>query len=113
MEWPRQWADVRRARSVCAPRWDSDFIHPFIGAIVMSWLTWFRSGSQRNTTKTRRRPRRLGCRPALDLLEDRLAPAAIGWDGGAGGVGTDWNTPANWVGDTLPGSNDDAQISAA
>ncbi len=54
-----------------------------------------------------------GLRPTLVKLEDRLAPAVILWDGGPTGTGTNWQTAANWVGDILPGSGDDAQIDEA
>ncbi|HTK78126.1 MAG TPA: dockerin type I domain-containing protein [Gemmataceae bacterium] len=37
-------------------------------------------------------------------------PATILWDGGPTGPGTIWLDPANWVGDVLPGPNDDAVI---
>jgi hypothetical protein len=53
-----------------------------------------------------RSPRRL----RLQCLEDRAVPATVVWDGGPTGQGTDWLTPANWVGDVLPGPNDDAVI---
>jgi len=50
------------------------------------------------------------CRPHLEALEDRLAPAVVFWDGGTQGTGTDWNEASNWVGDVLPGPGDDARI---
>lgn len=61
------------------------------------------------------RYRVLGCRPwlAVEQLEDRLAPAVIQWDGGPTGIGTDFNTAANWVGDVVPGPSDDAVIGPA
>src|SRR5262245_29987999 len=51
--------------------------------------------------------------PRLEALENRLALAAITWDGGSSGTGTAWNTAANWVGDVLPGTVDDAVIGPA
>ncbi|MFO0875988.1 MAG: RHS repeat-associated core domain-containing protein [Gemmataceae bacterium] len=44
-------------------------------------------------------------------LEERLAPAVVEWDGGAGT--TDWADAANWTGDTLPGPGDDVVIGSA
>jgi hypothetical protein len=49
----------------------------------------------------------------LEQLEDRTVPAMIVWDGGPTGQGTNWLDPANWVGDVLPGPNDDAVIGPA
>src|SRR5439155_16939407 len=46
----------------------------------------------------------------LERLEDRTVPAQVVWDGGPGGTGTAWLTPANWAGDVLPSPNDDAVI---
>jgi hypothetical protein len=60
------------------------------------------------------RPRQASWRPPVpERLELRLAPAVIPWDGGPAGTGTNWNDPANWAGDALPGANDDAQIASA
>ena len=36
--------------------------------------------------------------------------AVVNWDGGPAGTGTNFNDPANWAGDALPGSTDDAVI---
>lgn len=49
----------------------------------------------------------------LSRLEDRTVPSTITWDGGPTGTGTQWLDPVNWVGDVLPGPNDDAVIAAA
>src|SRR5262245_57722492 len=55
--------------------------------------------------------------PTFEVLEARLAPALVTWDGGGGNF--DWNNRFNWnkAGavdpDTLPGFADDAQIGAA
>lgn len=44
-------------------------------------------------------------------LENRLVPASVVWDGGAGnGL---WSDPVNWVGDTLPAAGDDVTITSA
>jgi hypothetical protein len=55
---------------------------------------------------------RVSFRPELLRLEDRLAPAIVVWDGGPQGTGTNWNDPGNWVGNRVPGRNDDALIDA-
>jgi hypothetical protein len=39
------------------------------------------------------------CRPRLEVLEDRTAPATINWIGGSG----DFNTAGNWGGGVVPG----------
>jgi hypothetical protein len=46
----------------------------------------------------------------LERLEDRAVPAQIFWSGGSGGNGTDWLTAGNWVGNAVPGPNDDAVL---
>jgi hypothetical protein len=56
-----------------------------------------------------RRPARAGCRPILEGLEDRLAPARIAWANPAGGL---WNVGGNWSGGVVPGPADDAFIGA-
>jgi hypothetical protein len=48
----------------------------------------------------------------LEQLESRLLFAAISWDGGPTGTGTNFLDPVNWAGDTLPGPSDDALIPA-
>jgi len=40
-------------------------------------------------------------------------PATITWDGGPTGQGTNWLVAENWVGDVLPGPNDDAMLGPA
>lgn len=45
-------------------------------------------------------------RVALELLEDRLVPAAVDWICGDG----DWNTPSCWSTGQLPGAADDVTI---
>jgi len=42
------------------------------------------------------------------VLEDRLAPAIVSWDGGGGDF--HWENAANWSNDALPGSADNAVI---
>jgi hypothetical protein len=49
----------------------------------------------------------------VDQLELRAVPATIAWDGGPTGMGTNWLDRVNWVGDVLPGTNDDAVIGPA
>src|SRR5262249_12209242 len=54
------------------------------------------------------------CRPVLEVLEDRLAPATYPWNNANGG---DWDTVGNWsVGGVtagqLPGAGDDVVIGA-
>ncbi len=80
----------------------------------MSFRTWLRSWKPATRTRTAR-PRKPAAprRMYVESLEDRLAPAVILWDGGPGGFGGDWHAPVNWVGDVLPGPNDEAQIGAA
>lgn len=65
---------------------------------------WNRSGRRQcgNHLGSRRalvRRRRLW----IEALEDRRLLATVQWDGGPLGDGTDWNDPANWAGDELPG----------
>ncbi|MBX3401771.1 MAG: hypothetical protein KF699_00005, partial [Phycisphaeraceae bacterium] len=59
------------------------------------------------------RARRGGDPAMLELLEQRLHLAVIMWDGGPTGTGTNFHDPVNWVGDVLPGSEDDAVIDIA
>jgi len=37
----------------------------------------------------------------------------VSWDGGPAGTGTLWHVPENWLGDALPGPDDDVVIGAA
>jgi large repetitive protein len=48
------------------------------------------------------------CRPGVELFEQRTLLSAVVWTGGAGT--DDWDTPANWSTNTLPGSGDDVTI---
>jgi GEVED domain/CARDB/Dockerin type I domain/Bacterial pre-peptidase C-terminal domain len=59
-----------------------------------------------NPTRNRRR-RLIG----FELLEDRRLLALVTWDGGGGD--DRWETPANWLGDVLPGAGDDVSIDVA
>src|SRR5438067_3495504 len=62
-------------------------------------------------SRARRRPARPPRRSlALERLEDRAVPATIAWDGGLTGNGSNWLDPVNWVGNVLPGPNDDATL---
>src|SRR5262249_27578071 len=60
----------------------------------------------------RSQPRRTRCplarRLFVERLEGRTVPATVVWSGGPTGNGTDWLTPATWVGGALPAPNDDA-----
>src|SRR4051794_14837323 len=83
----------------------------------MTFFTWFmdQKSPRKYRQCGRRKDRGKKCphRPALELLEDRLAPATVAWDGGTAGTGTAWNTAANWVGDVLPTAVDDVEIGSA
>jgi hypothetical protein len=46
-------------------------------------------------------------RPRVEVLEDRLVPAAVSWVGGASGS---WALAGNWSTGTLPGAGDDVAI---
>src|SRR5262249_33551522 len=46
-------------------------------------------------------------RPTLEVLEDRLTPAAVTWINPAGG---DWDTASNWSSGAVPGAGDDVVI---
>ncbi len=59
----------------------------------------------------RRRSRLLTSNLRCLRLEDRIEPAVIAWDGGAGTF--NWADANNWVGDTLPSSIDEAVIGPA
>lgn len=72
---------------------------------------------ERQTT-SRKQPTR--CRPCLEGLEDRLAPAVKTWIGGAyvnyctgqqEGTPWAWENPRNWIGG-VPGANDTARFPA-
>lgn len=47
----------------------------------------------------------------VSLLSLRTSPAApVVWDGGASGLGTSWNSAANWQGDQLPAQAPDIEL---
>src|SRR5262249_36116755 len=71
---------------------------------------WFRTRFDAKNGKSSRR--RLVCRPRLEQLEDRLAPAVAVWDGGS--LDSDhWSDPLNWAGDVAPHPGDDLVFAAA
>jgi hypothetical protein len=55
-----------------------------------------------------RRTRSRSCRPRLEGMESRALLSAVSWTGGAGD--NNWDTPANWSTDSVPGSADDVTI---
>src|SRR5262249_907316 len=57
-----------------------------------------------------RRPPRRPTGPRLEGLEDRLAPAAVSWDGG--GADTRWANALNWSNNLVPTAADDVTINA-
>src|SRR5258707_15271423 len=71
---------------------------------------YFKRNTRTIRTKTTQRLHRLI--PALEVLENRIAPATYNWNNLAGG---DWDTVGNWtvnsvVATQLPGSGDDVII---
>lgn len=79
---------------------------------------WFRLREPRSQAKRTRHTRRTphASQPprahlGLEVLEDRLAPAVVQWDGPIGGG--NWNLASNWDGNVLPGAGDDVVIGAA
>jgi hypothetical protein len=60
--------------------------------------------------RTDRRSRSRGSRPFLEPIEGRTLLSSVAWTGGAGT--DDWDTPANWSTDSLPGPADDVTIGA-
>lgn len=77
-------------------------------AFLLDGLRWRKARWVRAQAK--RCPRRKTWRPTLEVLEDRLSPAVVTWDGGGGPADTRWFTPANWDGDVLPTAADDVVI---
>src|SRR2546428_486966 len=67
--------------------------------------------SRNHPAGSTRRPARRPYGPRLELLEDRLAPAAVSWDGG-GGSDTRWANALNWSNNLLPTAADDVTINA-
>ena len=50
-------------------------------------------------------------RPRIEWMEPRTLLSAVTWTGGAGD--NNWDTPANWSTDSVPGSADDVTINIA
>ena len=50
---------------------------------------------------------------AIEPLEPRALLATVVWDGGPSGLGVNWQDKTNWLGDSLPGQQDDVEIGAA
>jgi RHS repeat-associated protein len=50
------------------------------------------------------------CKPGLEILENRIAPAQVNWTGPA--TGGDWNTANFWSTSNVPGPSDTASIGA-
>ena len=67
----------------------------------------FASLSHRN----RKLKRSKSCRPRLEWMEPRTLLSAVTWTGEAGD--NNWDTPANWSTDSVPGSGDDVTIDIA
>jgi hypothetical protein len=62
-----------------------------------------------NAQLTARRRKARCVRPRLEILENRLAPAAYTFDGL---VSENWSDPANWEEGEVPGAGDSATITA-
>ena len=58
-----------------------------------------------------RKPFRPFRRLYLELLEERLAPSTVVWTGN--GDGTNWNNPANWSPQGVPGNTADVTINVS
>src|SRR5262245_49905739 len=81
----------------------------------MKWSLLYRGRNPQSKSRGRRskkaQPRRRKGLPLyLELLEQRLAPAVVTWNGQGDGVS--WSDPHNWSGNALPGSADDVVINA-
>jgi fibronectin-binding autotransporter adhesin len=61
--------------------------------------------SQPNCVSRSRRSR--ACFLALEFMEQRTLLSAVSW---TGAVSNDWDTPANWSDDAVPGAGDDVTI---
>src|SRR4051812_41942254 len=75
---------------------------------MFSFKKWLRNLSGRNSRATKRSAQRRATPLRVETLEERLAPAAITWQG----TTTSWNTPSNWSTGTVPGTADDVTIVA-
>src|SRR5438046_1553940 len=74
--------------------------------MLLHWLRTRLSKKSASRKVSPRRPRFF--RPQLLLLEDRIAPATVHWDGGASTF--NWNDATNWENNQKPTANDDAVI---
>ena len=79
---------------------------PFSPAEVIAMFD-FATLPQRNRNPKRAR----SCRPRVEWMEPRTLLSAVTWTGGAGD--NNWDTPANWSTDSVPGSADDVTIDIA
>ena len=76
--------------------------------IAMLRRVWTARASRKRAQGSKRRDsHRSTFRPLVDLLEDRLAPAAVLWSAPAGG---NWDNPGNWSSGKVPSSGDDVTI---
>ena len=76
---------------------------------LMSWLRGLKTPERTQRSNRRRRIQgRHTAQVSSEQLETRTLLSAISWDGGGGDL--NWNTPENWSGDVVPGSNDDVTI---
>lgn len=74
--------------------------------------TWSLSkGDRRLSARRKRQFDRRRAQLVFETLEPRHLLATIAWDGG--GDRTSWHDAANWAGNIMPGTNDDAVIAAA
>jgi autotransporter-associated beta strand protein len=76
----------------------------------MFFTLWRAFRSSRTKRFSRHDRGRKPYRPALESLEDRLAPATITWRGPNNG---DWAVPANWDLSRIPVASDDVVIASA
>ena len=75
---------------------------------LLSLLRWGLQGKQRLAAALLRQKFNVRRLPLnLELLEDRIVPALVTWNGQ--GDGAPWNDPNNWGG-ALPGASDDVVI---
>jgi hypothetical protein len=68
-------------------------------------------GERHHAKRGRRGRQSLHVPPRVLQLEDRLAPAAVSWNGGAGTL--NWGDAMNWSSGSVPGSTSDVVISAS
>jgi len=61
--------------------------------------------------RTGSRSRSRSCRPCVEYVEGRTLLSAVLWTGTAGD--NNWDTPANWNTDSVPGSADDVTINTS